>query len=175
MEQYYFFLKGPFGQWYPSKFILDEHSFSCVEQYMMWAKAILFDDQEMAETILLEKTPKNQKLLGRQIRYFDQTLWDEHKEKIVFKGNLAKFVQNQHLKTILLSTGDKLLVECNPFDSVWGIGLSETDPRRFDPSHWKGENLLGKILTDVRNRIRTLEKHQNVSMGQTGFDQSLIF
>lgn len=37
---------------------------------------------------------------------------------------------------------------------IWGIGLDEEDPRRLKKQTWQGTNLLGKILTEVRERLR---------------------
>ncbi len=34
-----------------------------------------------------------------------------------------------------------------------GIGLSMTDPDRFDRVKWKGQNLLGYALTMVREKL----------------------
>lgn len=54
----------------------------------------------------------------------------------------------------LLETGDQILVECNPKDSIWGIGLSVDNPDALDESKWKGQNLLGKILMQIREELR---------------------
>ena len=57
----------------------------------------------------------------------------------------------------IVDTGDKILVEASPYDRIWGIGLSATHPDAKNPAKWKGENLLGKVLMDVRNELRTRE------------------
>jgi ribA/ribD-fused uncharacterized protein len=46
-----------------------------------------------------------------------------------------KFSQNEKFKEFLLSTNDKILVEASPYDTIWGIGMLETDPRAQNPSH----------------------------------------
>ena len=51
-------------------------------------------------------------------------------------------------------------VETNPDDSIWGIGLSDNDERIHDKSQWKGLNLLGKILTQVRDDLLLLIERQ---------------
>ena len=42
-------------------------------------------------------------------------------------------MQNSALRSFLLSTGDKVLVEASPTDRVWGIGLGKNNPDALDP------------------------------------------
>lgn len=88
----------------------------------------------------------------RKIKNFDKKLWDQHKFNIVKKGNYYKFSQNSDLKNILLNTGNKILTEASSYDNIWGIGFSELDAVTTDPSKY-GENLLGKVLMDVRSEL----------------------
>ena len=68
--------------------------------------------------------------------------------------NMAKFSQNSRLKAILLSTEDKIIVEASPYDTIWGIGLYWEDDRVLDINKWRGQNLLGKALMEVREKLR---------------------
>jgi ribA/ribD-fused uncharacterized protein len=81
-------------------------------------------------------------------------LWNEHQFSIVVEGNLAKFTRNDALQGFLLGTGNKVL-EASPVDPVWGIGLSRDDPDARQPARWKGTNLLGFALMEVRHRINS--------------------
>ena len=54
------------------------------------------------------------------------------------------------MKEALLDTGNKILVEGSPVDKVWGVGLNYNDEYILDSSNWKGSNLLGKALMEVR-------------------------
>lgn len=120
---------------------------------MMWAKAMLFGDIEVANKILKAKEPSVQKSLGRQVKNFDQKKWEEHCERIVYEGNHAKFSQNPNLLKRLIKTGETTLVEASPYDRIWGIGLAEHDPRARYRETWLGKNLLGQILTDLREDL----------------------
>lgn len=126
--------------------------FTCVEQYMMFMKAKLFEDHETADEIMSITNPRTIKRLGRSVRNFNPKVWDDNKYSIVFEGCLAKFSQNEGLKKRLLAT-EGTIVEASPYDVIWGIGLREDDPHALDPSKWRGENLLGEILTDVRTLL----------------------
>lgn len=152
-NRYTFFLKGPLSQWYASPFVIDGIAFVNCEQWMMFNKAVLFKDWEIAEQILEVSSPATHKQLGRQVRNFDDDKWMEVAYAVVLEGNYAKFRQNPTLKQKLFDTAGTLLVEANPRDGRWGIGLSAEDPACNDPSKWKGQNLLGQVLTEVRENL----------------------
>lgn len=144
---------GYLSNWYYSNFIVDGISFISMEQYFMYKKALLFGDLEMGFEILQTVDSSVIKQLGREIRGFDNTVWDAQKENIIYEGLYAKFSQNEDLKNLLLSTKNTLLAECAVKDRIWGIGLSMKDPNRLNPSKWRGQNLLGKLLMKVRENI----------------------
>lgn len=120
---------------------------------MMFGKARLFGDQAAADAILATPDPSAQKRLGQQVKAFEQGLWDAHKVDIVYRGSLAKFSQNEGARRQLAGTGQAMLVEANPRDWIWGCGLSADDPSIGKPNHWRGDNLLGRILTAVRAEL----------------------
>lgn len=141
----------------------------------MVQKALLFSDLDIAEaTVAIESTGRGAmaqvKALGRKVTGFDEKIWKAEREKIVLQGNLHKFRQNEELKQKLLDTGDKVLVEASPGDSIWGIGESitigePTTPVNFvllgyseqkaleNRDSW-GLNLLGKALVETRRILR---------------------
>lgn len=141
-----------FSQWYKKPFTVDGHRYVCMEQYMMSQKALLFKDMEMLKQIVQCEDPSVCKKLGRKVRHFDSDVWNEHSQKIVFKGNYAKFSQNPRLKELLLATGDKVLVEASPFDRIWGIGMRACKAAA-DHRNWRGKNQLGYTLTRVKKAI----------------------
>lgn len=152
-DNFEFFWGGPFSQWYKSRFNVDGVYYNCAEQYMMAMKAAFFEDYETLETIMQTSDPKAQKALGRQVKNFNADRWNAVARDFVFKANLAKFSPD-HMKQMLLGTGDKEIVEASPYDKIWGIGMSETDPDRFDKSKWRGTNWLGEVLMLVRTELR---------------------
>jgi ribA/ribD-fused uncharacterized protein len=86
--------------------------------------------------------------MGDEIRFQDKFVLAED---YVLEGNLAKFTQNPGLQKMLLDTGNKVLVEASPYDTICGIGLSEEDAR--NGVTWRGQNLLGNMLIEVRSQI----------------------
>lgn len=153
MFTFFFTEANPFSQWYPCTFRVGEHTFSCAEQYMMHGKALLFRDAETAAAILAAVHPRQHKALGRKVKPFDDATWKRERVAIVRAGNHAKFTQNPPLLEQLLATAGTTLVEASPYDRIWGIGLAATDPRAKDPAQWRGQNLLGQILTELREQL----------------------
>ncbi|MBS0297990.1 MAG: NADAR family protein [Proteobacteria bacterium] len=152
-ETFHPFIKGVFSQWHPSTFVLEGLTFVTAEQWMMFAKARLFEDAAAADAILATPDPGEQKRLGQQVRGFDHDVWSTWKVDIVYRGNIAKFSQNEGAGRQLRATGNAMLVEANPRDWIWGCGWPIDDPRALDPGEWRGENLLGRILTLVRGQM----------------------
>jgi len=153
-----FFWHGPFSQWHKSEFCetqwdRSELTFFCAEQFMMAKKAKLFHDYETFQKIMDSTSPKQVKDLGREVKNFSQVIWDRYKFSIVYQGNLLKFMQNDDLMKLLIDTEDTILVEASPYDKVWGIGLAEDNPDALDMNKWRGQNLLGKALTGVRDQL----------------------
>ena len=153
MYTFFFTEASPFSQWYRCTFVVDGRTFGCAEQFMMHGKAMLFADPETAAKIVAADHPRDHKALGRKVHGFDDKAWRDARERIVKDGNRAKFTQNAELLALLLATRGTTLVEASPFDKIWGIGLAATDPRANDPAKWRGGNLLGKILTELRDEL----------------------
>lgn len=146
--------KACLSQWFFAPFIIEGTIYPTAEHWMMAGKARLFQDHETLQLILATTDPKSAKKLGRQVRGFEDDAWKANARRLVIEGNIAKFSQNQHLKTFLLDTGAKVLVEASPYDRIWGIGLGASNPNARHPSTWRGKNLLGFALMDVREAIR---------------------
>lgn len=146
---------GFLSNWYLSDFQIDGITFTSMEQYMMYKKAICFKDENIAKQILTEKNVAKIKELGRLVSDYDEHIWNGVRQIIIYEGLLAKFSQNEYLKSRLLDTKNSILVECAVKDRIWGIGLSMTDPKRLIPAEWQGQNLLGYALMLVRDRLKS--------------------
>ncbi len=144
---------GYLSNWYLSKFIANDMTFSSMEQYMMYKKAECFKDKDTAKKILATDDVARIKALGRLVSNYNGSYWNGVRQIIVYEGLLAKFSQNEDLKERLKSTGNDILAECAVRDKIWGIGLSMKNPDRFDIDKWNGQNLLGYALMMVRERL----------------------
>ena len=96
---------GYLSNWYILEFKIDSIKFSSMEQYMMYKKAIVFNDNKIAKEILETKDVSKIKALGRQVSNYNDIYWNGVRQIIIYKGLLEKFSQNEDLKKRLLNTG----------------------------------------------------------------------
>ncbi|MFC0533686.1 NADAR family protein [Phytohabitans kaempferiae] len=144
---------GCLSQWWPAEFTVDGEDYRTAEHWMMAEKARLFADEEGLAAVLAAVSPGAAKAAGRKVRGFDEQRWTDARYDIVVAGNLAKFGQHAALRDFLLATGDRVLVEASPLDRVWGIGMAPGHPDVPHPLRWRGLNLLGFALMDVREKL----------------------
>ncbi|ESZ90056.1 hypothetical protein SBOR_9560 [Sclerotinia borealis F-4128] len=152
--------------------------FTSTEQYMMYHKAIHFDDIPTSLQILECTNPRTIKALGRSVKRFDDEEWDKVKFEIVVQGNVLKFSKGgKKLRNQLEETGQRELVEASPFDKIWGIGIKggpkecrrqERDGTLEERRKEWGMNLLGKAIVKARRRIREAEVKGGNNGGNEG-------
>lgn len=170
---------GYLSNWFLSEFTVGGITFSSMEQYMMYEKAVLFKDQTTAEKILQTDDVAEIKALGRTVQNFDEKVWVKEREGIVYRGVSEKFRQNPELAEKLERTGEEIIAECAVKDRIWGIGLSMKDENRLSINKWRGQNLLGKILMrvreDIRNQKKVTQAFQNVEKAFSGSAEAAGF
>jgi ribA/ribD-fused uncharacterized protein len=138
------------SQWFYAPFKVEDIIYPTAEHFMMEKKATLFGDEITAQKIREAQDPGKAKALGRAVKNFDNRLWDQRRWAIVVEANMHKFNQNLQLKSFLIETSSRVLVEASPVDRIWGIGLDAASSQAENPSEWLGLNLLGFALMEVR-------------------------
>ena len=159
-DDYIFFYKDWLSNFQKTKFWPDPKEspmmyFTSTEQAFMYAKAMFFNDYEIANLILNTDNPSRCRQLGRYVHGYDDKKWDKVRYEIFYKYNLMKYTQDKKLQKMLLDPkfDDKVFVEASPIDNIWGIGIAENNDPEYKEHIW-GKNLLGKILTNIRTRIK---------------------
>lgn len=153
-DKYILFWNGMMSNWAHAPYWWGGCHFENSEQHYMWLKAMHFGDEAMAKKILRETNPKITKSLGRKVSGYDDDEWAKHRENAMFHACYAKFTRNKKAHDFMMGLPrDKQFAEASPFDIIWGIGYEEHNPNAQDESTWRGQNLLGKVLTDVRSKI----------------------
>lgn len=146
------------SNFYPSEIMLNGTIYCCVEQILMSEKAKVFNDKGIYKEIMHTSNPTKIKTLGRKVKNFNNDIWLQHRDDILYNAIYAKFMQSSNLKKLLLNTKNKTLVEASPTDKIYGVGLRETDDRILNENNWQGTNLLGKTLMRVRLVINDNER-----------------
>lgn len=139
------------SQWWGSPFLVNEILYKTAEHWMMSQKALLFEDTISFQKIISSETPAEAKSMGRQVCNFNEDIWISKRAEIVVQGTLHKFSQNEELRQFLINTKDNILVEASPVDTIWGIGMAADNEKIENPNCWKGLNLLGFALMEVRD------------------------
>lgn len=152
--------KSCLSQWWISDFEIDGITYKSAEHYMMAEKARLFEDAEAEKAIIDCETPAEAKKWGRKVKNFIPEKWDKASYEIVKNANRHKFGQNQELKDFLVNSENRVLVEASPVDFIWGIGLAADNPLAKNPKTWKGPNLLGFSLMEIRDEL--IDKNANL-------------
>lgn len=153
-DKYVLFWGSVFSNFAKTEYVShDGITFKCSEQEFMYRKAIHFGDRAIADEILLAEKPARIKALGRKVANFDGAEWERVRAEYMYQACLAKFSQCAKARRAILKYPDRHFVEASPYDTIWGIGLGEDDPRANDPTQWRGRNLLGETLDRVRETI----------------------
>ena len=144
---------NPLSNFHKCVFKVDGIWYHSSEQYIQHKKAEYFSDRQSALRILTAESAIECKQLARDIRNYDVTKWKEVAESECFEGILEKFNQNPHLNECLQGTDQKLIVESS-YDRTWGTGVPLHSQEALNSDHWVGDNLLGRLLTNVRDTLR---------------------
>ena len=159
-------ISHPPAAWISSRLIRN-HKFNSGEQFMMACKAWLFDTDPAATTlkaILAAHSPSVQKMLGRQVRGFNEQIWTPASVEIMIASQLARSEVNETLAELYRSSGSRKFVEGSSTDRIWGVGLHFLNRAIDNPRNWKGENRLGKCHSLTREILRSQKAQPAVPM-----------
>jgi len=152
------------SHFYPSPIVLDGEVWPTVEHYYQAQKS---DDPEYKAAIRAAARPGLAKRLAAQPSaprrisgdsWFrkngkqPRADWHDVKLAIMRRADNAKFEQNAHIAALLLATGDAELIEDSPSEPFWGVGPDG-----------QGLNWAGRVLMEVRDRLRSGRAHKEAS------------
>jgi ribA/ribD-fused uncharacterized protein len=156
-DNYCFFTDGPLSEKSEARFHYNGYDFQSAYQFRLHQTALYLGLTDLSKRILQTKSTKELDEASKSLDFMDIKV-REIRLSIAFLANLNKFQQNPKLMQELLSTQSLTLVFVNDgetnYEKEWGINL----PISLDihnPLNWRGENLLGFVLTLVRNKVRT--------------------
>lgn len=132
---------GCFSNFSKHGFEVDGIYYKTSEHYFQAMKFV--HSPEDMEAVRRTSTPKLAASIGRDRNRPLRADWEEVKDDIMRQAVLRKFETHADIRDILLATGNQAIVENAPGDRYWGIGADGT-----------GKNMLGKILVEVREKLR---------------------
>ena len=146
----------PYSNFYPASFKEGATVYTCSEQMYQQQLCLHFADAQAARTVLLQTDPVEMKKIGDRLLKSNpdkKASWYNNSARCAMKNAVRlKFLQNPNLCDLLKNSCGQL-VEANPYDIVWGVGLSLKDEQIWDETAWKGTNWLGEILGEVRMEL----------------------
>ena len=146
MTIYFYKVSDPYGCF--SNFSLhpiqvNGYCWQTVEHYYQAQKFVGTENEKLIQVIRETQTPMEAAQIGRNRTLKLRCDWEEVKRQVMWQGVLTKFLTHTEIQSILLNTGEELIVEDSPTDYYWGCGQDRT-----------GQNQLGQILMNARQEIR---------------------
>ncbi len=134
---------GVFSNFAPYPIWLDGKQWPTSEHYFQAQK---FTDAAQQEAVRLAKSPMEAARIGRNRDLTMRADWEGVRDGIMLEAVWAKFTQYSNLRELLLSTGNATIVEHTTNDNYWGDG-----------GDGSGKNVLGRVLMEVRERLRKVD------------------
>lgn len=127
------------SNFYPAIVIYEGRAYPTLEHAYQAAKTL---DEEERKKICYAKTPKDAKALGYKVKLRPD--WDKVRVCIMRELLEKKFSLDEFKRALQMTKGMKLIKRNNWGDVVWGV------------CNGVGENLLGRLLMEIRDGERTL-------------------
>lgn len=138
---------GPFSNLYRCAIVFEDVEFATSEHAYQAGKA---RKPEVREWLMAAPTPALLAMAAHGLYVWDVSPdWSKVKFERMKNVLRAKFTQHLNLKELLLSTGDRRLVESATVDNAVN--------RLWGEVNGVGKNMLGKLLMEIRGELRAQE------------------
>jgi ribA/ribD-fused uncharacterized protein len=129
----------------------------CVNRVLIWTAEAIYQAcrfphlPDVQRLIIGLTSPMTAKMRSKPYRDQSRPDWDQVRVPIMRWCLRAKLVQNwEKFRSLLMTTGDKPIVEDSRRDDFWGAVASKDDLNIL-----VGCNVLGRLLMEIRERVRT--------------------
>jgi ribA/ribD-fused uncharacterized protein len=133
--------EDPLSSYSAHAFHLDELEWPSVEHYY---QAMKFEAPDLVESIRQAKSPTEAASLAKKNKRHIRKEWKKRKQTVMTRAVYIKCRTHPEVSEALLKTGDTMIVENSQFDYYWGCGRDG-----------RGDNVYGKVLMDVREKVRS--------------------
>ncbi len=159
-EQSVLCFKGPhfvFSNMYRCQMMHSGLDFTSSESAYQWQKAVDLGRPDTAQRIRDAADGFRAKALSKDLDSDLAFEWrQEHGVRVMEAILEAKLEQVPEFRSQLMETGSAVLAECT-HDLFWAAGLTANQAKHCKPAYFPGQNMLGKILMNLR------ERHRNVN------------
>ncbi len=149
---------GCFSNFSPHGFELDDAWWPTSEHYFQAQKFV--GTPSYAEEIRQAHTPSEAAKMGRRRSHPLRPDWEQMKDQVMLRGVMRKFETHADIRSVLLATGDQVLIENAPKDYYWGCGADGS-----------GQNKLGQILMEVRNLLCLRQVQEKAALSRENIAQ----
>lgn len=145
----------PLTNYYKNPFQHKDLVFKSVEHGYVYYKCLTANNNAAAQSVLEVNEPHMAKRIGsiHNLKNLNTKMWNDKKDTIMKELLASKFVRGSKMAEQLLATGSKRLGEAGQ-DNHFGTGLSINDKNALLPDKWTGQNLLGKMLMNIRDGLQ---------------------
>jgi ribA/ribD-fused uncharacterized protein len=166
----FFFSKEPenkeFSSFFDTTFKIDDIEYKNAEQAFQAIRAKTFGDDDSFNKILKSKSAQSAKSFGNKIEKFDEEVWNAQRDTVMRSILRAKFSQNPAIRKQLLDSGNGMIANADPRENYWGIGTSAGTSIAKNPAKWKGKNMMGKLLMELRSELRAEDDADEAAAGE---------
>ena len=157
---------NPLSNFYPVDLMVEEITFTSVEQLYQYTKASFHGRDDLAEKILKSTTPRSAQVIGDSINEVSDD-WDGECSNIMKRLLALKFQESEDFRNKIEDTGNKIIVE-GTSNTTWGSGLSPSLTASTRIDDWPGSNRLGFMLMELRTVMfsKATSEEKNMSIRQ---------
>jgi len=127
-------------------FFLDDKDWPSVAHYF---HAMKFEDPDYQEKIRQAPHPKKAKAMGRSRVKRIRKDWKKVRVTVMTRAVYIKAKTHPEVAEVLMDSGNRDFIENNAYDYFWGCGRDR-----------RGDNWYGKVLMNVRQKLRDEAKEQ---------------
>ena len=131
------------------KLLIEGKTWTSVEQYFQFQKATVLGYHDVAASIRATDDSMEAMYLGKNITTED-TIWPEREEQTMRTALEIKFAMPRY--QLALQKTDTIVGE-GTFHKVWGIGCSMGHRDAYNPRTWKGKNIMGMLLANIKSSL----------------------
>ena len=137
----------------------NDKQFKSSEHLYGYRKCQFAGEAALAEQVFNAPDPFAAKRLTQSLDPAKLKEWHAARADIMKDILLAKATSVTNFREALLNSGDNIIVEVTD-DPYWGCGITnQAVASSIDPTYFKGSNMLGNILMQVRSLIAKGDEH----------------